>query len=298
VQKFLCLLGFISILNPAFASAQRIGPRDVDALPASAPTVVSNYGADSLQVGELRLPGGDGPFPVVVVIHGGCWTSGYATSRNTGAIATSLTEQGVATWNVEYRQVGDAGAGWPQTFLDWGMATDHLRTLAEDYPLDLGNITVIGHSAGAHAALFVASRPSLPEDSEVRGEDPLAVNAAVAIDGPGDLGSFVEIDEQICGQPVIVPLMGGTPETHPRRYSDASPIAQLPLGVRQGLISSSSVLTPETAETYRAAAADAGDTVDVVVFGDSGHFEVIAPGTNEWEAVEHLILSLAGVEEQ
>lgn len=273
--------------------AQRIGPRDIDALPQSAPTIISSYGPDALQMGELRLPPGDGPFPVVVVIHGGCWTAGYATLRNTAPIASSLAAKGVATWNIEYRQVGDPDSGWPQTFLDWGKATDHLRVLAKDHPLDLDNVSVIGHSAGAHAALFVASRTSLPGDSEVRGANPLNIKAAVAIDGPGDLRSFNAIDEQICGKPVIEPLIGGNAETHERRFRDASPIAQLPLGVRQALVSSSSVLSPETAETYRAAAAEAGDTVDVRVFADSGHFEVIAPGTSEWEAVEGLILSLA-----
>lgn len=298
MRQILWALGLISILYPALVAAQRVSPRDVDALPANAPTLVSSYGSDPLQVGELRLPPGDGPFPVVVVIHGGCWTVGYATRRNTAAIASSLAESGVATWNIEYRQVGDAQAGWPQTFLDWGMATDHLRALAEDHPLDLANVTVVGHSAGAHAALFVASRPSLPSDSEVRGDNPLRVKAAVALDGPGDLRSFAEIDQQICGQPVIEPLIGGTPETHGRRYSDASPIAQLPLGVRQALVSSSLVLSPEATEAYRAAAVEAGDTVDVRVFGDSGHFEVISPGTSEWEAVEGLILSLVGMNGQ
>jgi hypothetical protein len=36
--------------------------------------------------------------------------------------------------------------------------------------------------------------------------------SVAAIDGPGTLGSFVGVDEQVCGRPVIVPLMGGTPE--------------------------------------------------------------------------------------
>lgn len=288
-------VALLSVAIPAAADAQRLRPRAVDALPATEPSLVSAYGTDPLQIGELRLPQGKGPFPVAVIVHGGCWTKGFATRRNTAALASALAAKGLATWNIEYRQVGEPGAGWPGTFLDWGAATDHLRVLAKSHPLDLANVIVAGHSAGAHAALFVASRPKLPPSSEVRGRDPLPVKAAVAIDGPGDLKPFIGLDAEICGKPVIEPLMGGTPDALPTRYTHGSPAAQLPLGARQVLISSSAVLAPEAAEAYRKAAAAAGDKVDVRVFADSGHFEVIAPGTAEWRDVESLILNLAGV---
>lgn len=298
MHKLQLALCGVALLLPNLVVAQNIRPRDVDALPATEPNIISNYGTDPLQFGELRLPIGKGPFPVVVVIHGGCWTNGFATKQNTAPIASDLTSAGFATWNIEYRQVGSPGAGWPGTFLDWGNATDHLRTLAKDNRLDLSNVTVIGHSAGAHAALFVASRSRLPVQSEVRGKDPLTVKAVVAIDGPGDLGRFVGLDAEICGKPVIEPLIGGSIDTHPIRFSEASPLAQLPLGVRQGLISSSRVLSPEVAEAYRAAATKAGDTVDVRVFGDSGHFEPIAPGSSEWRVVKELILTFGGTDKQ
>jgi pimeloyl-ACP methyl ester carboxylesterase len=284
----------VTCLGVSSLSAQRIGPRDVDTLPSRPPQLRAAYGSDSLQVGELRLPSGVGPFPVAVVIHGGCWTKGFATLRNTAAVASALVDDGIATWNVEYRQAGDAGGGWPNTFLDVGAAVDYVRTLAAKYPLDLGRVVLIGHSAGAHLALWAAGRPHLASGSSVRGQNPLTVRAAVAIDGPGDLGSLVGADARICGKPVIAPLMGGTPATVPERYHDASPKEMLPLGVRQYLVSAA-VLTPVDAQAYETAARARGDSATVLSVTTGGHFGVIAPGTPFWPPVHEFIRQAFGM---
>lgn len=275
-------------------AAQNMGPADVDALPASPPTLIQHYGVDSLQFGELRLPSGPGPFPVAVVIHGGCWTKGYATLRNTAPLASALTEHGIATWNIEYRQVGDPGSGWPGTFQDWGAGFDHLRELAKTQPIDTARAFVLGHSAGAHAALFVAARPKLEASSQVRGEKPLRPAAAVAIDGPGDIGNMIGRDVSVCGQPVIVPLIGGAPESVPDRYWDASPFEILPINVPQFLVASA-VLTVDDANRYRDRAVSGGDVVAIFAPVDGGHFDIIAPGSAVWQMIESFIIdSLLG----
>lgn len=271
-------------------AARRMTPADVDALPATTPTLVEKYGSDALEFGELRLPPGKGPFPVAVVIHGGCWTKGFATLRNTAPIASALLGKGIATWNIEYRQIGDAGGGWPGSFQDWGAATDYLRVLAKRYPLDLKRVVAVGHSAGAHGALWVSARHRLPATSVIRGRNPLRLSAAVAIDGPGDLAPFVGADARICGQPVISNLLGGTLAEQPQRYREATPFDQLPLGTRQYLVSST-VLTPAAAAVYRQAAIAKGDAAEVL--GDipgADHFNIIAPGEPQWAAVEAVVL--------
>ncbi len=58
-------------------------------------------------------------------------------------------------WNIEYRRVGDGG-GWPATFEDVAAAIDHLATL--DAPVDLERVSILGHSAGGHLALWAAGR--------------------------------------------------------------------------------------------------------------------------------------------
>jgi acetyl esterase/lipase len=141
------VVGFLLAASPASAQ-QRFGPRQVDSLPSSAPSLVAHYGTDSLEFGELRMPSGTGPFPVAVVIHGGCWTVGFAILRNTAPLASALTDLGVATWIIEYRQVGNPGGGWPRTFLDVAAG------------IDLSRVTLVGHVVGAQLAVWGGWRTS------------------------------------------------------------------------------------------------------------------------------------------
>ena len=269
-------------------------PEDIDRLPSSRPALTVAYGSDRNQVGDLRLPPGRGPFPVAVVVHGGCWTAGFATRRNTAALASALSARGIATWNIDYRQLGDVGAGWPGTFADWAAGTDYLRVLARRYPLDLTRVYTIGHSAGAHAALWIASRPRLPLSSAIRGRSPLPIRAAVALDGPADLAPMVGVDAEICGKPAIVPLLGGTPEAVPRRYAEASPEQNLPLGVPQYIVAAA-VTPPSIAEAYRVLATRRGDRVSVLVLRGAGHFDMLAPGLARWAEVEPFLMRAFGM---
>src|ERR1051325_10933097 len=98
--------------------AQERSPADLLKLPV-APGQRIAYGTDQLQFGELRVPAGQGPHPVVVVVHGGCWVAklGNLDERAVALdlvrpLAASLTEAGIATWNLEYRRLGKAGGGW------------------------------------------------------------------------------------------------------------------------------------------------------------------------------------------
>lgn len=267
----------------------------MDALPSRPAEWRIAYGTDPLNYGDLRLPRGDGPFPVVIVVHGGCWVSRFATLQNTAALSDGLRDAGVATWNVEYRRLDQLGGGWPGTFLDVAAAADHVRVLAKQYPLDLNRVVAVGHSAGGHLALWLAARPRLDTGSELRRENPLKLAGAVALGGPGDLRDFTMYDESICGSSVVEQLLGGPPESVPRRYAQASPAELLPLGTRQVLIvgEQDDVMPRASRDRYVAAARKAGDKIDLVVIPDAGHFEVIAPTTSAWPIVRDRVLELS-----
>jgi acetyl esterase/lipase len=239
----------------------------------------------------LRLPKGPGPFPVAIVIHGGCWVTRFASAQNTAALADALRDAGVATWNVEYRRADHPGGGWPGTFTDIAAATDIVRTMAKEHPLDLSRVITVGHSAGGHLALWAAARARLPATSPLYTASPLPLRAAVALGGPGDLRSFRAYGGKICGGPVIDQLMGGAPETVAERYAQGSPVEMLPLGVRQVLIVglNDGVMPAPEREMYAAKATSAGDRAEIVEV-PGGHFEVIAPTSAAWPTVRDTIL--------
>lgn len=111
-----------------------------------------NYGPLADQVGDLLVPAGQGPHPVVVVIHGGFWREPYKRDRIV-PLAEDLTGRGWATWNIEYRRVGESGGGFPETFEDVANAIDYLKDLSEEYALDLSRTVFLGYSAGGHLAV-------------------------------------------------------------------------------------------------------------------------------------------------
>ncbi|KAB2966518.1 MAG: alpha/beta hydrolase [Thermoanaerobaculia bacterium] len=269
-------------------------PQDLQALPRQAPDWRVAYGESPSQYGELRVPAGPGPHPVVVLIHGGCFKAAYASAHDLSPMGDALKAQGIATWNIEYRRLGEPDAGWPGTYLDVARATDYLRTLAKLHALDLGRVVIVGHSAGGHLAMWAAARTRVPTGSPVWMSDPLPVRGVVDLAGPVDMTANISGYEGLCGDTVITTLLGGTPATVPERYAHASAIKLLPLGVPQVLVLGEyeEFVPRQLAEAYARAAAKAGDPVRLIVIPRVGHFEIASPRASTWPRLESAIRGL------
>lgn len=268
--------------------------QEVLALPLAPPDAVISYGPDSLQFGELRLPPArNNPYPVVVIIHGGCWLAAYDLHLM-DAMATALTEQGFATWNLEYRRVGDPAGAWPNTFLDVARGVNYLRDIAAEYALDLDHVVVTGHSAGGHLALWLGAQDQLPADSELMMEDPLPLSGVVSLAGIVDPATYLVREGRSCGTSVDE-LIGGLPEEMPERYRQASPLQMGPLGIRQILINGvEDPIVPLThVQPYVEKSRTEGDKVKLVKVKNAGHFEMIAPGSIAWRKIERAIRKLS-----
>jgi acetyl esterase/lipase len=244
------------------------------------PAPVVRYGDHPDQVANLHLPGDEGgPWPVVVVVHGGFWRERWDRTTTTPA-ARDLAARGYAAWNTEYRRLGQDGGGWRGTLDDVAAAVDALAAVEE---ADLDRVVTLGHSAGGHLALWLGARG----DAQVR------VRAAIALAGVVDLGAAARDG---LGDGAVVELLGGSPDDVPDRYAAASPAALLPLGVPQLLVhgTADAVVPLSQSMDYAEAARSAGDVVEVVDVAGADHFDVIDPGHAAWAAVAERLPRLLG----
>jgi acetyl esterase/lipase len=227
------IIFIISIYMTCLAETQikKLTPADVNALPSIPADHRFQYGSDMHQFADLRLPVGHGPFPVAIIIHGGCWTSTFATLQNTAALADALRDMGIATWNIEYRSI-DNGGGWPGTFTDVANAANYLNRIANQYPLDLNKVIIIGHSAGGHLALWLAAQYRLSSKSELFTLQELKFKGVIVMGAPPDLAAFREHGKEVCGSDTIANLLGNSPN---KRALPATPCNKLNSSIKSTL---------------------------------------------------------------
>ncbi len=273
---------------------------DFRKLPQPTPDEVFNslYGTEALQYVEVWKPEGKGPFPVVLLIHGGCWQSEVAKADIMHRQAAALVARGVAVWNVEYRGVDVPGGGYPGTFADVAAAADLLARTGAKHGLDTSRVVAMGHSAGGHLALWLAARPRISGGSALHAVAPLPISGVVSIGGLPDLAEARTEAAAVCGADTVDRLVGAATPSHPDPYADTSPVALLPLGVPQVLVSGEKdvIAPPRYAASYVAKAQAAGERVPSVVIPAQGHFELISPGTPAGDAAVDAALGLLGVQ--
>jgi acetyl esterase/lipase len=252
------------------------------------------YGTDPLQFAELRFPSGKGPFPLIFVIHGGWWSSAYDLTH-IGHLCAKFTSYGIVTCSLEYRRIGNAGGGWPGTFLDVANAIEYFRDrMSRDVRVDIKRAAVIGHSAGGHLALWLGGKHRVPENSVLYTGQNQWLIAAISLAGVADLPMAWNLR---LGAGAVGGLIGGSPDQYPERYVEASPLELLPMGLKQVLIHgrADEDVPISQSEQFVQRAKVAGDGSSLVSLDGVGHFELIDPESRAWDAVAHS--TLAALEE-
>lgn len=238
------------------------------------------YGDDAHQFGDLRFPKSKGPFPIVVNIHGGYWRAKYDLAH-AGHLCAALTAKGLATWNLEYRRVGNQGGGWPGTFEDIRKGFRFLPQIAKRHDLDLARILVMGHSAGGQLALCLA------------GHEP-SVRRVISLAGVVNLQQAWELH---LSNDAVAEFLGGKPKDVPEHYHEADPMQLKIAQATQWLIhgAADDVVPPPFSRDYVQEKKKRGENVHLLEIVTAGHFDLIDPHSTAWPKVESTALHLLGL---
>ncbi|MGH7961493.1 MAG: alpha/beta hydrolase fold domain-containing protein [Candidatus Binatia bacterium] len=165
---------------------------------------------------DVYVPAGVGPFPGVLVIHGGGWQGGTRADMN--HIAKRLVQRGYTAVNISYRFA--PASHFPAQIQDLQQAVRWMRQNAAAYRIDPQWIGVFGYSAGGHlAALLGTIRPG--DGFDDKADDPSTRIQAVVVGGaPTDLRKFR-------GGRLVPQFLGTTIDKNPQVFAHASPIVHV-----------------------------------------------------------------------
>ena len=291
------LLG--AVVGAAYAAHKPTTLADYLRLSGPHPDDRLSYGGSPYQFVEVFQPRGPGPFPVVVLIHGGCFKNEYQGMPQMRGVAAALRSEGIAVWSIEYRGLDVPGGGYPGTFQDVNAAFDLLALQAADRHFDLDRVVAVGHSAGAYLALWMAGRALVPASSPLHDTRAIPVRNVVALGGLGDLRPYAEHLQEACGYSIS--QITGVPSAERQDvYADTTPIELSPNDSHTVFINGEvdNFASPQDAREYADRVRKRGDSAETVVLLGASHFDEVSITSPSWPMVLAVIKRAAGFEQK
>jgi acetyl esterase/lipase len=152
---------------------------------------------------DLYTPKGSGPFPAVILVHGGGWKS--RSRKDMDSIAVSLATNGMAVMNINYRFAPEHLH--PSPIDDLKAAVEFLKKHHQLYRVNQDRIGLWGYSSGGHTVSYYALKYS--------DHPQLKVKAVVAGGAPYDFTWYPK-------SPYIKGYMGKYRDDMLQEYVDAS----------------------------------------------------------------------------
>jgi len=161
---------------------------------------------------DVYRPSAPGPHPILLQLYGGGWQRG--SPEDNASFASYFASSGYVVMAIDYRHAPDWK--WPAQIQDVRTALGWVIAHAGEYEGDIGRIGLIGRSAGAQLALVSAYQAGSP-----------LVRGVASYYGPADLAEGWRSPprpDPLGVRNILETYLGGTPDTAPAQYVEASPI--------------------------------------------------------------------------
>lgn len=230
------------------------------------PTTSTTLGSTPTPDTEVLVPEGDGPFPAVVLVHGGGWVAGAPSAM--AALARYLTANGYLTVNTSYTLARDE-PGFPRAVDDVACAVAYAAT----HPDSDGSVAVIGHSAGAHLSAVVGLTGDA-YGTDCSSDGPRLPQRLVGLAGPYDVTRLGL---------VMLPFFGGGPDVEAEAWEAGNPMnltgehPDLTTLVMYG--DQDAIVQPSFAIDFHEALVDSGVDSTLEVVEDARHMDLRDPDT-------------------
>lgn len=239
------------------------------------------YGSDPAQKMDIYLPANRNTTEtkVLVLVHGGSWSSGDKTELNEYLPVFKQRLPGYAIFNINYRlgQLPSTNP-FPTQEMDVKAAFDAIVTKAEEYGFNREKMAALGVSAGAHLVLLQAYKNNTPK-----------LKAVVDMFGPTDLVAMYNGATTQLEQFILQSLLKGTPTTNAELYQTSSPINYVsaqspPTLILQG--GADPLVAPSQSTALKTKLEAANVPVQMVLYPTEGHGWTGANLTDSYNKIE------------
>ncbi len=190
-RKPIALLASVALSASLLAGCSFLGMGQPASL-STAPTYkdVAYTPTVGTQKMDIYLPAGDGPFPVIINLHGGGFKFGDKGMVDAHP-GQEFLQAGYAIVSIDYRLSGEAK--FPAAVLDAKAAVRFLRANAAKYKLDPDKIVAFGQSAGGNIAAMLGTTGDVAEFDDAKlGNAGVSSRVQAVVDwfGPTDFGQM------------------------------------------------------------------------------------------------------------
>ena len=233
---------------------------------------------------NLYIPEGDGPFPAVLLVHGGAWRMGNRWHMH--SVGQKLASRGYTVASISYRFA--PAHRFPAQLEDCADAVRFLRQNAQKYKCDPERIGGFGYSAGGHLVSLLGTCTDYESFPFLQSSPTEPSTRLQAVVGGGAPCNFTVIDPD---QRILVYWLGDTRKNIPEVYEKASPEAHVsaddpPMFFYHG--QRDRIVRVESPQSMSRTLRDAGVEGEVHAIAGAGHLAASRDPTSIEKAIDFL----------